>query len=309
MYTDYGETSLLLADGHELKRIERSVINVSTKPTILFVDDEEPVLKALQRLFQHEDCELLIAASAHRGLEILETSPVQVVISDFRMPNMNGAEFLCIVAERWPDTIRIVLSGYADISSLIATINEGAIYKFICKPWKNKDLLETVWTAVEKHRTQTTMRTLAEEALKQNEILFSQHLDSVQSLTQRNHELEKLVEDLIVFENAFAVMPIPALLFNDHEIEHMNAAAQEILDMRSEEEECKTRRRQLEKDILALTGDLPSMTGNETTAVIKIEGKGTYRITGASLERHSSQMRTVVLLHSPSDHNAEPTSA
>jgi len=119
---------------------------------ILLVDDEVNVLRALERTFLDEEYELLTASSGSEGLSILrDVSPVQVVVSDYRMPQMNGVDFLREVRRRWPDTVRIVLSGYADTAVVISAINEGEIYKFIAKPWNDDELRIAIINALERY--------------------------------------------------------------------------------------------------------------------------------------------------------------
>ncbi|HIJ89873.1 MAG: response regulator [Desulfobulbaceae bacterium] len=120
--------------------------------TILCVDDEPNVLKSIKRLFLDEDYGILVAESGREGLVLLEQHhPVQVVISDYRMPEMDGVAFLKAVYERWPNSVRIVLSGYADTPAVVAAINEGHIYKFIPKPWNDDELKVTIAKAVERY--------------------------------------------------------------------------------------------------------------------------------------------------------------
>jgi len=101
---------------------------------ILLVDDERNVIRALERLFIDDDYEIFTAASGDEGLAILAEEEVQLILADYRMEGMDGVEFLRRVYERWPDTIRIVLSGYADTGAVVGAINEGRVYKFIAKP-------------------------------------------------------------------------------------------------------------------------------------------------------------------------------
>ncbi|WP_224984325.1 response regulator [Geomonas agri] len=145
---------------------------------ILCVDDERNVLRALERIFLDEEYEILTAASGEEGLLLLEESPqVQVVISDFRMPGMNGVEFLKDVCTRHPETIRIVLSGYADTAAVVAAINEGKIYKFIPKPWNDDELRMTVAKALEHFEMQRRNEQLAEELRRKNEELRELNAD------------------------------------------------------------------------------------------------------------------------------------
>ncbi len=112
--------------------------------TLLIVDDEPNILKALRRVFDDEGYRILTVASAAEGLELLAKNQVQVILSDQRMPQMSGTEFLGRVKALHPDTVRIVLSGYADLDTVTRSVNEGALYKFLGKPWEDDQLREHV---------------------------------------------------------------------------------------------------------------------------------------------------------------------
>ena len=115
---------------------------------LLCVDDERNVLRAVERIFLEEDCEVIAVGSADEGIECLRSGlPVQVIISDYRMPGKNGVEFLGEVYRNWPETVRIVLSGYADAAAVVSAINEGHIYKFIPKPWNDDELKVAIHNA------------------------------------------------------------------------------------------------------------------------------------------------------------------
>lgn len=116
---------------------------------LLIVDDEPGVLSALKRVFRQENYEVITATSGEQGLRQLTEATTHLVISDFRMPAMNGAEFLRAVRDRSPETIRIMLTGHADSDAVMGAINEGAVYKFILKPWDDNDLRITVSLALE----------------------------------------------------------------------------------------------------------------------------------------------------------------
>jgi two-component system NtrC family sensor kinase len=138
---------------------------------ILFVDDERNVLRALERLFLDDEYEIITALSGEEGLHLLKSEqPVQIVISDYRMPGMNGVEFLREVCRSWPDTVRIVLSGYADTAAVVNAINEGEIFRFIPKPWNNNELKMTIVNALEHYCLQQynseLMKRLAESNAK-----------------------------------------------------------------------------------------------------------------------------------------------
>lgn len=108
--------------------------------TLLILDDEDNIRRSLQRLLRRDGYRILLAATAAEAFDALARESVQVVISDQRMPGMSGTEFLSQVKALYPDTIRIVLSGYTDLSSVTEAINRGAIYKFLTKPWDDDAL-------------------------------------------------------------------------------------------------------------------------------------------------------------------------
>lgn len=114
------------------------------RPTLLLLDDEPNVLRALGRLLRRDGYEILMANRAEEAFEILARNEVQVIITDQRMPEMCGTEFLSRVKGLHPDTVRIVLSGYTDLSTVTEAINQGAVYKFLLKPWDDEALRAVV---------------------------------------------------------------------------------------------------------------------------------------------------------------------
>lgn len=106
------------------------------KPVILFVDDQEVTLAALKRAFLDEPYEKIFVRSGKEALEILEKQQVHVIVTDLGMPEMDGRQLLKIVMEKYPRTVRAVLSGQNNINTLLTAVNEGKVYKFITKPWK-----------------------------------------------------------------------------------------------------------------------------------------------------------------------------
>jgi type II secretory ATPase GspE/PulE/Tfp pilus assembly ATPase PilB-like protein/FixJ family two-component response regulator/RNA polymerase subunit RPABC4/transcription elongation factor Spt4 len=133
---------------------------------LLFVDDEVNVLKAMRRIFRQENYELITAESGAAALTLLDShQPVHVVVSDHRMPGMTGTELLKQVKAKYPRTIRIMLTGYADTDAVMGAVNEGAVYKFITKPWNDDDLRLTVGLALEQYdliRENTSLKKQAE---------------------------------------------------------------------------------------------------------------------------------------------------
>ncbi|MCD6293112.1 MAG: response regulator [Deltaproteobacteria bacterium] len=121
-----------------------------TLPAILLVDDEEMVLHALRRVLATSEWDLLVAGSGSQALEIMARQPVSLVISDQRMPEMSGLELLSVVKEKYPETIRIVLTGYAEMDVVVKAINQGEVYRFFTKPWNNDELLQTIREVLQK---------------------------------------------------------------------------------------------------------------------------------------------------------------
>ena len=103
--------------------------------SMLLVDDEEGVRAALRRCLRAERYEIVEASSGSAGLALLRTRPVDVIIADQLMPQMSGIDFLCSARIVRPDTVRIVLTGHADLEVAMRAINEGLVYRFLVKPW------------------------------------------------------------------------------------------------------------------------------------------------------------------------------
>jgi diguanylate cyclase (GGDEF)-like protein/PAS domain S-box-containing protein len=128
--------------------------------TLLLVDDEPNILNAIKRLLRREGYRILCAESAAQGLDLLATHRVHVVISDQRMPVMTGTEFLTRVKDLYPDTVRLVLSGYSELESLTDAINKGAIYRYISKPWEDDKFKQDVTQAFRYYRERNPASTL-----------------------------------------------------------------------------------------------------------------------------------------------------
>jgi two-component system, NtrC family, sensor kinase len=191
--------------------------NADEKSMILCVDDERNVLRSIQRLFIDEPVEILTAESGAEGLEILEkTGQVKIVISDYRMPEMNGVDFLRIVYKKWPDTIRLVLSGYADTASVVSAINEGHIYKFIPKPWNDDELKFAIFHALERHTLQKRNQELACELKNANENLqvTNQNLEAL--VEDRTHELTFQNKALEIAQNILDTLPVAVIGLDDN---------------------------------------------------------------------------------------------
>jgi response regulator RpfG family c-di-GMP phosphodiesterase len=139
--------------------------------TLLFVDDEANILSALKRLFRPHGYRIFTAGGGAEGLEIMARESVDLVVSDMRMPEMNGAQFLEQVRLNWPETVRILLTGYAEIGATIDAINKGQIYRYISKPWEDNDIVIAVQHALERKLLQREKQRLELLTKKQNEEL------------------------------------------------------------------------------------------------------------------------------------------
>ena len=125
----------------------------ATRPerTLLLLDDEENMLRSLVRLFRRDGYKVLTASSVREAFDLLASNTVQVIVSDQRMPDMSGTRFLAKVRDLYPDTVRMVLSGYTDLATITEAINRGAIYRFLTKPWNDDELRGHIEAAFRAH--------------------------------------------------------------------------------------------------------------------------------------------------------------
>lgn len=130
------------------------------KDDILFVDDEAQVLKALKRALMDENYEIHSASSGAEAIEILDSKPIKVIVSDERMPGMQGSELLELVNLRRPEIIRILLTGHASIDAALMAVNRGEIFRFFVKPWDDLELKLALRLAVDKYNLEMENRRL-----------------------------------------------------------------------------------------------------------------------------------------------------
>lgn len=131
-----------------------------SEDSILIVDDEPNVISALTRVFIDEPYRIHSASSASEAMEILKEYSIKVVISDEKMPDITGSEFLSMVREQFPHIIRIMLTGHASIEAAMKAINEGEIYRFFTKPWNDMDIRFAVKAAIDKYNLEEENRRL-----------------------------------------------------------------------------------------------------------------------------------------------------
>lgn len=152
--------------------------------TFLVVDDEPDILDAIKRLFR-KDYRVLTARTAAKALEIVEAEPVQVVMSDQRMPRMSGIEFLAQLRETHPDIVRVLFTGYSNIDHVIDAINEGHVYRYISKPWQPAELKLFVAQAFEQY-----------DSRRERALLLSRLQQANTRLEEQNAELSTANEEL-----------------------------------------------------------------------------------------------------------------
>ncbi len=184
--------------------------------TILIVDDEANILQALRRVLRREPYRVLTASSGEEGLEIIQKEPVDIIISDQRMPGMPGIQFLARAKELCPETIRIILSGYTDVNSIAEAINVGNVYKFILKPWEDEALKTTIRESFETTRLQRENRKLTETIKKQNEELSYLNKNLEKEVGDRTVEIKLQNEALKLARDILENLPV-AVLGTDNE--------------------------------------------------------------------------------------------
>ncbi|MCD6161936.1 MAG: response regulator [candidate division Zixibacteria bacterium] len=202
------------------------------KHTLLLVDDEPNVLKSLKRLLIDTDYKIFTADSGEKGLEVFDKKQIHVVISDYRMPEMNGVEFLSKVKEKSPETIRIILSGYADAVAIVDAINEGEIYKFITKPWNDHEFLTTIMRTFEQYDLQHENDRLYSELQIRNQELQKLTKSLEEKVAQRTRDLEIRNRALIVSQNILSLLPVGVLgIDSDGLVVYMNKALKDIVSV------------------------------------------------------------------------------
>jgi putative nucleotidyltransferase with HDIG domain len=169
----------------------------SEKGKILFVDDEENILRSLQRLFMDEEVEVFTASSGPEGLAILtREKEIGVIVSDQRMPEMTGVDFLEKSKAISPQAIRILLTGYADVNAAIDAINRGGTFRYLNKPWNDEELVQTVKGAVQMYRLHSENKRLADIVKKQNAELKKWNTELETIVQEQTMDLQKSYDSL-----------------------------------------------------------------------------------------------------------------
>lgn len=179
--------------------------------TVLCVDDEKNILNSLKRLLRKEGYNLLTASSGADGLKILEESDVHLVICDQRMPEMSGTDFLASVKEKYPEAIRIVLTGYTEVDAITESVNKGHIYKFFLKPWNDQSLKLEIKQALEQYDLVQANKSLNKRVLEQNEELRRINENLEELVRQRTEDLDIQNQVLELSRAMLDDLPVPII--------------------------------------------------------------------------------------------------
>lgn len=203
--------------------------------SLLMVDDEENILSSLSRLFRREGYQLYRATSGADGLELLSQHRISVVISDQRMPEMTGVEFLSKVKQLYPETVRIVLSGYTDLNSVTDAINEGAVYKFLTKPWDDDLLRENVREAFRNFELRNENDRLSMELREANKRLLEYNQFLKGRMAEDSNTTAQNIDSIYMAQKIIDTFSEGVLgVAGDGKLLIVNRAAQEILKERTD---------------------------------------------------------------------------
>ncbi len=211
---------------------ERSRRQAAAKHKILVVDDEPDNLDLLYRTF-YRDFKVIKAQSGHEALQMLtEQGDIAVIISDQRMPGMSGTELLRLTADRYPNSIRVMLTGYTDVEDLVEAINEGKVFKYVTKPWEEADLRTVVDQAIDTHRL-LEARTQELNRVVRQETLLNAITNTIRSAQTSQEMLKTIVETLgTAFELDYGIVqPLADVELNSPAFHYVGTGVPE--DLRS----------------------------------------------------------------------------
>lgn len=197
--------------------------------TLLLVDDEPNILAALKRQMRGANCRILTAPGGQQGLALLESEAVDVIVSDQRMPGMTGVEFLRIVKSSHPDTVRMVLSGFTELQSVTDAVNEGAIYKFLTKPWDDIQLRAHIEEAFRHKEMVDENRRLGLELRTANLELASANRQLEDVLEQQREQIRRDGISLDIVREALLRVPMAIIaLDEDRQVAYANLVARKL---------------------------------------------------------------------------------
>lgn len=165
-------------------------------PQILVVDDEESILRSVRMLLKGQGMDVVLKSSGEAGLKYLEEQKVDVIICDMRMPGMSGAELLAQAAKTQPDAYRVLMTGYSDLASTVAAVNEGRIQRYVAKPWDNQHLVAVVNEGTAISRLAGENQRLTDKVSQQNKQLRAFNESLEERVAVRTKQLSKAINKL-----------------------------------------------------------------------------------------------------------------
>lgn len=175
--------------------------------SVLFVDDETNILKAVRRLFKGEPFEIETAESGPAAIEFLSNNPVQVIVSDQRMPGMTGVDLLSRIREQWPDIVRIMITGNTEMKIAVEAINRGEIYRMITKPWADEEMRATVKEALNLYSLKSEIKRLNLITREQNTELHDLNKNLETKVAERTQEIrQKNMELSLAYMNTIKAL-------------------------------------------------------------------------------------------------------
>lgn len=173
-----------------------AVLDVSAPATVLCVDDEPNILSALQRVLRAEGVRVQLASGAEEALAMMAAAPAELVVSDMRMPGIDGVQLLEQLQSRWPQTVRVLLTGHADVASAVGAVNRGAVYRYLQKPWNESELRAAVRDGLERRALEREAQRLQLLTAEQNAELARLNAELESRVQARTAELQQAHERL-----------------------------------------------------------------------------------------------------------------
>ena len=219
----------ILREGRALP--EQLLLRRTHQRTLLLVDDEDNIVASLKRLLRRDGYHVITANSGAQGLQRLAEHAVDVIVSDQRMPGMTGVEFLRRAKELYPDTVRIVLSGYTELQSITDAINEGAIYKFLTKPWDDTRLAGHIAEAFDHKEMADENRRLGSAVIVANHELSEVNERLQKLLSTQREQISREESSLTVAREVLDNIPAAVMGIDvDGMIAFVNADAEQLFD-------------------------------------------------------------------------------
>jgi signal transduction histidine kinase len=206
---------------------------------VLFLDDEESIIDGMTRLFMREPYGIYATTKVDQAREILSKEKIKVVVSDYRMPDISGVKFLREVKEQFPDTVKILFTGYTDFSAAEDAINVGEVYRFVSKPWKTAELVSTIRQCIEHYDLMTLAKTHEEELEVANRRLKAMYEVQKEFTSTVSHELRtplasiKMALDLVVRRMVGEISPDQEKILGraQNNVDRLKRLIDDILDL------------------------------------------------------------------------------